>query len=120
GRVRRIRHMRGGSVSLPIDDAERFLHGFPPVVDQEHLGPLTGEEHGRRLSVSPAGADRARAGHDRNLPVEPQHVRCPLLSKVLPSRVSMPSASRKPPSSSTTLCPFYGLTPCGDWAMWHY
>src|SRR5262249_58194619 len=64
-----------GSVSqrlaaLGADEPSGLLSAVLHLIDAQDAGALAGEENRRRLAVSEPRAARARAGHDRDLPVE--------------------------------------------------
>ncbi len=53
------------------DDLDGLARSALVHVDAEDPSAFAGEEHGGGLAVAPAGADRARADHERRLAGEP-------------------------------------------------
>ena len=75
-----VGRMGRADAALALDDAPGLVGRREVEVDREYVGPLAREQHGGRLAIAPARADRARAGDQRHLAVEPPgHVRLPLV-----------------------------------------
>lgn len=62
------------SAAFSLDQAHSFVRGLPVAVGDQDLGAFAREQDGGCAAVAPAGADRARAGYERDLVGEtPQH-----------------------------------------------
>ena len=87
-RLRHVGRPGGRLAALRFDDSGGLLCGLDIDVDGEDLRALAPVDHRRRLAVAPAGPDRARAGHQRDLagqPVAPFHLfrhRAPLVREI--------------------------------------
>src|SRR5919112_4343840 len=105
GRRGGIGDMSDRLAAFAADDPERFLDSLVTVIEGEDRGPLPRQQNSGGFPVAPAWAGRPGAGHDRHLPVEPQHA-CLALSA--PHGAPQPrTAAQSPPSTRISVPVMY-------------